>query len=116
MTNQSNPTLIIASVLQSFQMIFLIVISQKAKQATKGKKAQAQNSDKEMMNAHSMNTHRILAHGWQKQLLHISLTSSFLTLFNPALFGPFNTQEGGADLPPSFFLSSWRESLAQKWA
>ena len=63
MTNQFNPTLTIASVLQSFQMILLIVISQKAKQATKGKKAQAQNSDKEMMNAHSMNTHRILAHG-----------------------------------------------------
>ena len=37
----------------------------------------------------------------------------FLTLFNPALFGPFNTQ-GVTDLPPSFFLSSWRESLAQK--
>ena len=29
-----------------------------------------------------------------------------LTLFNPALFGPFNTQ-GGADLPQSFFLFSW---------
>ena len=106
MTNQSNPTLIIASVLQSFQMILLIVIPQKANKQQKEKKAQAQNSDKEMMNAHSMNTHRILAHGWQKQLLHISLTSSFLTLFNPAFFGPFNTQEGGADLPPSFFLSS----------
>ena len=63
MTNQSHPTLIIASVLHSFQMILLIVIPQKAKHATKGKKAQAQNSDKEMMNALSMNTHRILAHG-----------------------------------------------------
>ena len=29
----------------------------------------------------------------------------FLTLYNPALFGPYNTQ-GGADLPQSFFLFS----------
>ena len=55
MTNQSHPTLIIASVLHSFQMILLIVIPQKAKHATKT--AQAQNSDKEMMNALSKNTH-----------------------------------------------------------
>ena len=65
MTNQSHPTLIIASVLHSFQMILLIVIPQKAKHATKT--AQAQNSDKEMMNALSKNTHQILAPVWQKQ-------------------------------------------------
>ena len=29
----------------------------------------------------------------------------FYTLYNPALFGPYNTR-GGADLPPSFFLFS----------
>ena len=33
-----------------------------------------------------------------------------LTISNPALFGPFN-----ASFSP-FFLSSWREWLAQKWA
>ena len=62
MTNQSHPTLIIASVLHLFSMILLIVIPQKAKPATKGKTAQAQNLDKEMVNALSMNTHQILAH------------------------------------------------------
>ena len=40
-----------------------------------------------------------------------------LTLFNPALFGPFNTQ-GGADLPPSIFIFSWPggSDLLKKWA
>ena len=37
--------------------------------------------------------------GWARQ--HIELT-----LFNPVVFGPFNTR-GGADLPLSFFLFSW---------
>ena len=61
-------------------MILLIVIPQKAKHATKT--AQAQNSDKEMMNALSKNTRQILAHGWQKQYkyafhTHPSVLTSF---------------------------------------
>ena len=36
----------------------------------------------------------------------------FINPIQPSTFWTFNTQ-GGADLPPSFFLSSWRVSLAE---
>ena len=55
---------------------------------------------------------------YEKGCHNLHTSGKVFNPINPALFGPFKTHggEGGADLPPSFFLSSWRESLAQKCA
>ena len=75
-------------------------------------------SEKSWIGDTNLERRKYLGHRGQRRWLPVCLQVSthtgtqnvaemaWLTLYNPALFGPYNTR-GGADLPQSFFFFSW---------